>query len=64
MQHMPIPEQNDPRATSALFPGAAFRDRGTSSGVLILRREVSRGHDALHTIFSLRVRDPSLYMPK
>jgi len=34
---MHIPEQNDPRATSALFPGAAFRDRSASSGVLMLR---------------------------
>lgn len=59
---MHIPEQNDPRATSALFPGAAFRNRGASGGVLILHREVSRGHDALRTIL-LRIGDPSRYMP-
>lgn len=47
MQPMHIPEQNDQRATSVWCPCVAFRNRGASGGVLILHREVSRGHDAL-----------------
>ncbi len=61
MQPRHNPERNDPRATSVWCPCAAFRNRGASGGVLILLREVSRGHDVLYTIL-MRVGDRSLYM--
>jgi hypothetical protein len=57
---MHIPEQNDPRATSALFPGAAFRNRARPV-VSSFSAEKYHGHDALHMILP-RVRDPSLYL--
>lgn len=41
MRDMHVPERNDPRATSVLFPCAAFRNRVVPGGVLILLREVS-----------------------